>query len=113
EVGRRDHVLTVPNEALRWQPEPSQLAPDVRAAFQKAPQRGRGSEGANNRGVVWVQDGKFVRPVAVRLGLADGARAGGGGGGLEGRVTGDAGAKGGADGGSNPFTPQMFGGKKQ
>jgi HlyD family secretion protein len=125
EVGKRSGALTVSNEALRWKPDVQQVAPDARAAFQKAMQRKQGAEGstappaaagAHNRGVVWVQEGKFVRPVKVKLGLSDGNRTEVVEGDLrEGAavVMGDALTQGGGDGGSNPFAPQMFGGKKQ
>jgi HlyD family secretion protein len=127
EVDRRSDALTVSNEALRWKPDPKQVAPDARAAFAKAMHKREGGEAgkekegdapaaAPNKGVVWVQDGQFVRPVKVKLGLSDGSRTEI----TEGKVeegavivTGDALMQGDGDGGSNPFTPQMFGGKKQ
>jgi HlyD family secretion protein len=128
EVDKRQGALTVSNEALRWKPDLKQVAPDARAAVQKAQSRhppaaqdGQDKDaeastlGAPNKGVVWMQDGQFVRPVKVKLGLSDGARTEITGGDLkEGDevVSGDALVV--ADGGgSNPFAPQMFGGKKQ
>ena len=62
-----------------------------------------------------MQEGQFVKPVKVKLGLSDGNRTEITSGDLqEGAVivSGDALAVG-DEGGSNPFTPQMFGGKKQ
>ncbi len=127
EVDKRSDALTVSNEALRWKPDLKQVAPEARAAFQKAQakhqpaQDGQDKEadlpttGASNKGVVWVQDGQFVRPVKVKLGLSDGARTEVVGGNLK---EGDPVVSGEAlvvsdSGGSNPFAPQMFGGKKQ
>ena len=82
EVGRRRNVLLVPNAALRWQPRPEQIAPDVPpehlpAARQAdtggsaAPPAAEGKPPAN-RGVVWVEDRGRVRPIEVTLGLSDG-----------------------------------------
>jgi HlyD family secretion protein len=125
EVDRRSNALLVSNEALRWKPDPKQVAPDARAAYAKAQQKHAAAEGgqasappaaAQNRGVVWVQDGNFVRPVRVKLGLSDGARTEIVDGDVkEGAVvvSGDALSVSGGDDSSNPFTPQMFGGKKQ
>jgi HlyD family secretion protein len=127
EVARHSDALTVSNEALRWKPDVKQVAPDARAAYQKAMHKRDAAEGgkdkepelsasAPNKGVVWVQDGQFVRPVKVKLGLSDGTRTEITDGKLEEGaviVTGDALAVSEGDNGSNPFAPQMFGGKKQ
>src|SRR5205823_4977210 len=66
EVSRRDNVVTVPNNALRWQPQPEQIVPEARSAGVPGPATKEG------RGVVWVRDGNFVRPVRVHTGLTDG-----------------------------------------
>jgi HlyD family secretion protein len=76
EVSRQHDVLLVPNAALRWYPQPQEVAPDVRAA-QATRERGPhgtdgASEGRSTRGTVWVQDGQFVRPLVVKTGLSDG-----------------------------------------
>jgi HlyD family secretion protein len=129
EVDKRENALTVSNEALRWKPDLKQVAPDARAAYQKAQSKqhagsdGQDKEadqpttgGAANKGVVWVQDGQFVQPVKVKLGLSDGARTEITGGNLkegDAMVSGDALMVADDGGGSNPFAPQMFGGKKQ
>lgn len=57
EVDRRDDALRVPSAALRYRPSPGAIAPGAKEPA-----------GA----VVWVQEGKKVRPVAVTLGLTDG-----------------------------------------
>jgi len=106
EVNRRQDALLVPNSALRWQPETEQVAPDAREAaaalLAQAP-------GAARQRVVWVAEGRFVRPVAVTAGLTDGAateivagavRPG------DAVVTGVAQAAGGSSG-ANPFVPRI------
>jgi HlyD family secretion protein len=126
EVDKRSEVLTVSNEALRWRPDLKQVAPDARGAYAKSQQkRDPAAEGGSpggalptastGKGVVWVPDGPFVRPVRVKLGLSDGTKTEITEGELkEGMnvVSGDALQTGGEDS-SNPFAPQMFGGKKQ
>jgi HlyD family secretion protein len=125
EVSRLPNALLVPNAALRWQPTPEQVAPDARAAYVKSlnrqagapaenPTKGAGKD-ARDHGRVWVQDGSYVRPVKVRIGLSDGVNTEITGGDLQENtpvVIGEAQDNGGG-GVSNPFTPQLFGGKKQ
>jgi HlyD family secretion protein len=127
EVAKRQDTLTVSNEALRWKPDVKQIAPDARAAFQKArakrpAQDGQEKDadappaGPSSKGVVWVEDGPFVRPVKVKLGLSDGARTEILGDSLKENdavVSGDALVVADGGGGGNPFTPQIFGNKKQ
>jgi HlyD family secretion protein len=66
EIDRRAGVVLVPNAALRWQPRPEQVAPEARDVPL------RGSAAAPDRGSVWVQEKRFVRRVAVQVGLSDG-----------------------------------------
>jgi HlyD family secretion protein len=122
QVADHKDVLLVSNEALRWKPQPNQIAPDARKPQGRGGSgkgdgdKGKGgkSDGAN-QGTVWTRDGQYVRPVKVKLGLSDGTKTEIVGGDLEEGatiVTGDA-PQGGADGGTtNPFVPQMFGTKK-
>jgi HlyD family secretion protein len=83
-VDKHENVLTVPNAALRWTPLPTQIAADAREAAAggrkgrsgggKPPEAGGdASSPALARGTVWVQDGAYVRPIRLRLGLSDGA----------------------------------------
>src|SRR5208337_2702293 len=80
KVGRREGVLVVPNAALRWSPLPNQIAPEAGG-------KSRGSRGSSvpanggghgdgspvqARGTIWVQQGRFVQPVHVNVGLTDG-----------------------------------------
>ena len=70
EVARREKALLVPNQALRWQPRPEQVAPDSRSVLAKT---GHPRPTAG-RGVVWVEQKGYVRPVEVQTGLTDGTR---------------------------------------
>jgi HlyD family secretion protein len=81
EIARRSAVVRVPNGSLRWQPTPTQIAPNYRNGpappGDEPPKKtsGKADEGTVNvtrEGRVWVTDGEFVRPVSVRLGLTDG-----------------------------------------
>jgi HlyD family secretion protein len=121
QVDQRKDVLTVSNEALRWKPDIKQVAPDARANYAKSQQKHAAAEASSPtstsaaRGTVWVPEGQFVRPVRVKLGLSDGARTEVIGDDLKDGtnvVTGDAVQVATSDS-SNPFAPQMFGGKKQ
>jgi HlyD family secretion protein len=70
ETARHSNVLQIPNAALRWSPGQEQIAPEFQAALLKdANQNG---EFHNHRGVLWVQDESYVRPIKVRTGLNDG-----------------------------------------
>jgi HlyD family secretion protein len=75
-VGERRDVLIVPNAALRWTPQPEQVAPEFRSTGKKTEKGKKSSPEAGKeektRGVVWVPQGSFVRPVQVALGLNDG-----------------------------------------
>jgi HlyD family secretion protein len=64
EVDRRPDVLRVPNAALRYKPTPAALVGGVSAFTDAMDQAGKG--------VVWVQEGQKVRPIAVTLGSTDG-----------------------------------------
>jgi HlyD family secretion protein len=129
QVDQRKDALLVPNSALRWQPAPAQIAPDVRKRYMQAlqaKQQGITQPGeekdSSHRGTVWALDGAFVRPVKVKIGLSDGVNTeitavmpGELSGELkEGTtiVTGTQ-AKSNGDNTSDPFTPKMFGGGKK
>ncbi len=120
EIDHRQEALRVPNAALRWQPAPQQVAPDVRADFVKTLRAAKGApEGkppekpkdGHDRGRVWVEDGEFVRPVKVRIGLSDGTMTEITGGDLVETtpvVIGETHESANGGGTSNPFTPQLF-----
>ncbi len=71
ELERRPNVLRVPGVALRWTPQPDAVAPEFRKAAARPAARASGGE--PDRGVVWVLEGREVRPLRVRVGLSDGA----------------------------------------
>ena len=80
KTGHRENVLLVPNAALRWTPRPSQIARETRQklhALAEAPKRDRsggpGTGVPQTHGTLWVEEGKFVRPIHVNIGLTDGA----------------------------------------
>jgi HlyD family secretion protein len=85
ELSHRNDVLLVSNAALRWFPLPEQVAPEYRAMAESSARRGGSSGGErqsaepaakadarSRRGMVWVQAGKYVRPIKVQVGLSDG-----------------------------------------
>jgi HlyD family secretion protein len=121
EIERKANALRVPNSALRWQPSPQQVSTEFRAEFAKTLRAASGGGGggqaaaaskkdAHEHGRVWVEDGAFVRPVKVRIGLSDGIMTEITAGELtEGTpvIVGEIHESQGNDT-SNPFTPQMF-----
>ena len=84
-VRKETNVLLVPNAALRWSPSTlAQISPNARSQIQAA-LPGDSSAGTNahsskpgkgmkeNRSVVWVKEGEYVRPVDVKVGTTDGS----------------------------------------
>ena len=126
KIGRRQGVLLVPNAALRWSPRPNQIAPEP-GQTPHAPAGSSIRESAAGfgpmgvplaHGTIWVEQGKFVRPVRVKTGLTDGTltevegkdlteglRA------VVGEATGEAPVGPSTD--RSPFTPQMGRGPRQ
>ena len=85
ELSQRRNVLIVPNAALRWYPQLDQVAPKFRAmADNSGPRDGmdtgeqqKAKPAANtdtrsSQGLLWTQDGSYLRPVKVHVGLTDG-----------------------------------------
>jgi len=125
-IGRRQGVLLVPNAALRWSPRPNQVTPQPgqrprSRASSSNHDSGRGSDtvGAPRvRGTIWVEEGEFVRPIHVNMGLTDGTLTE-----VENKdlaegmrvVVGEATreAQVGPSGERSPFTPQMGRGPRQ
>jgi HlyD family secretion protein len=72
-LNRRTEVLLVPNAALRFRPAAEQVAPGFREAAPRpaADQSGTSAEPAG-RAVLWLPEGEYVRPLAVRVGPSDG-----------------------------------------
>jgi len=126
KIGRRQGVLLVPNAALRWSPRPNQIArePGQTPRSRGGPSsRDSGGESGTisaprTHGTIWVEQGKFVRPVHVTMGLTDGTLTE-----IEGRdltegmrvvvdeATREAAVGPGAE--RSPFTPQMGRGPRQ
>lgn len=136
EVHRCAAVLLVSNAALRFSPSADQVAPQFRDKLDEytGSRSSSGGKHATSRpnlattrpghdggptsrpgaqmtpGVVWVQDGTFVRPIRVRVGLTDGVNTQ-----IEGRdlsegmevVTGVQSADAGGQTATNPFLPKM------
>jgi HlyD family secretion protein len=112
EVQHDTDVLLVPNAALRWNPQPDQVAEGVHT-----PSPG---EGGRRSGTLWVPEGTRVRPMQVHVGPSDAAVTE-----IEGEgvqeglqvVIGDRpleGARAPSNTTTNPFQPQMpFGGRQQ
>lgn len=77
-TSRDENVLLVPNAALRWMPDQTQMAPDARnaATQSQASRPGRSvaqdMDAVQTHGTLWTPDGTFVRPIHVRLGHSDG-----------------------------------------
>jgi len=77
-IGHRQGVLLVPNSALRWSPRPNQIVPNSRQRSRDGSQRRRESTASvqdkrpKEGGLIWVPQGKFVRPIRVTTGLTDG-----------------------------------------
>ena len=98
EVERRENVLLVPSDALRWRPAPQWIAPEVQEKTSSSSQK--------RDGRVWVQDGKFVRPIAVQVGLGDSSQTEISGGNVREGMEVVVGEK--ADEAINPFAPKIF-----
>ncbi len=129
EVARHTSVLTVPNAALRWTPNPQQIAaaphedssgttnPHGEPGGSHSAEHSASSTGASRHGVLWVVAGNGVRPIRVRTGLSDGVVT---------EVQGEALKEGlevvtgerrqdsapSAVGSANPFTPQISRGRQ-
>jgi HlyD family secretion protein len=123
ELSQHNNVLLVPNAALRWAPLPEQIAPKFRPATEGSGRRGGMGSGQqatepaakpaakSSQGTLWTQDGRYVRPIKVTIGLSDGTMT---------EVQGDElkegieiiigeQRQGAADSGTtNPFAPQMM-----
>ncbi len=134
EVEERKDVLLVPNAALRWKPRAEQIVPELRKEIaptlasksgDRDPQNAEASSAEakpaklatdrEDRGRLWVKDGKFVRPLEVQIGATDGTQTEVSGDEVkEGMkvVIGEARGTDLADGDTtNPFAPRLFRGR--
>jgi HlyD family secretion protein len=80
-LSQRHNVLLVPNAALRWTPQPEQIAsesrnrPEMRSTAKEASRSGASAEAGQEEGghgVVWIPHGALVEPIPVRVGMSDG-----------------------------------------
>src|SRR5262249_26433814 len=132
QVAEHNDALLVPNAALRWKPASAeQVAPDAREDYARSLRRKAGERAAaaageakqkpasgkegHDRAALGEQDGPYVRPVKVQIGLSDGAMTEVVKGDLQPGATLVIGENhgGGPEGTTNPFTPQMFGGQRR
>ena len=81
EVYHGTNVLRVPNAALRWKPQTSQIAPDMRDAVAPAASKtvdskdgsSAESEASQEHGTLWLaSEAGIVRPLEVLVGHSDG-----------------------------------------
>jgi HlyD family secretion protein len=123
ELDRRHNVLLVPKAALSWSPQPQLVVPEFRTATGESNGNGdhpenqpssrktaRSAVEGRHAGVVWVPQGNLVRPVAVEIGLSDGAQTEISGDALqEGQpvIIGEKRAASAETAAANPFTPQL------
>lgn len=85
EIARHNDVLMAPNAALRWSPQPQQIAPEFREAAASGEKHRGGRSGPGfsatetgqtetRLGTLWVKDeGDYLRPYRVQTGLSDGS----------------------------------------
>jgi HlyD family secretion protein len=82
EVETRKGVLSVPNAALRWQPDVQNIVPNAREEIalllsRRMPARGGAARTVSASrdeptGLLWIRQGDLVLPIKVRIGLSDG-----------------------------------------
>jgi HlyD family secretion protein len=124
-VDECSNALLVPNAALRWRPKSEQVAEEFRADYEQVKRRkavaaenNPAAANSHGRATVWVEDNGFARPIKIRTGLTDGnmtevAEV------VKGELTPDTplivgqNQSSSASGTVNPFTPKVFGSKKQ
>jgi HlyD family secretion protein len=83
DVEKRENALLVPSAALRWQPRPEDVVSEERSSVALAPSSERFPDADQSKrahpprdheaaGVLWIQQGDYVKPVRVTIGLSDG-----------------------------------------
>jgi len=111
-IQKQSNTLMVPNAALRWSPSSlAEISPSARSSIQDASADPAPAPSKQAQaGVIWLQDGAYVRPIEVKTGVSDGASTAVSGDGLqEGAivvVSEDAPAAQGAT--DNPFLPRII-----
>jgi HlyD family secretion protein len=84
-IDEKKDVQLVSNAALRWRPALAHVHPDYRSAYEQSLKRkavaaetgtkpvgDAAKERQQNRGMVWIEQDGFVRPIKVLTGLTDG-----------------------------------------
>ena len=64
-LAKRNQVLTVPNAAFRFMPDPAMVPAEFHKNLEVKFKRGERQ--------IWIRDGKVMRPVTVKTGLTDGS----------------------------------------
>jgi HlyD family secretion protein len=92
DVEKRENALLVPSAALRWQPRAEDVVSEERSRValahgQRLPVPEESKQAPPRRdhqatGVLWIQQGEYVKPVRVTIGISDGLMAEVSGGGL-------------------------------
>lgn len=79
-VAEKKNALLVPNAALRWTPQPDQIAPAFRPQTKKgkgkkSPEPEAAAKGKSElaAGTLWVVNSAYVQPLKVRVGPTDGS----------------------------------------
>ncbi len=78
-LATRHDVLLVPNAALRWLPQPDQIAPAFRDKYPAAEGAAGSGAAAKGRkpelglGTLWIPDDSYVQPLQVQVGVSDGS----------------------------------------
>ena len=73
EIARATGVLLVPNGALRWKPKPEEIAPAFRLTLKDhTAEKETSGPKVTGKGVVWVLEDPYVRPIPVRTKMSDG-----------------------------------------
>jgi len=113
EIEERKDVLMVPNAALRFQPLKTQV---LQSSGEEQPAH-VALDDNREFGTIWVQEGQFVRPIDVVVGMTDGVSTEVSGEGLKEGLDVAIGQKRSAGGGAsevnNPFAPPRFRGGKR
>jgi HlyD family secretion protein len=112
EIEERKNVFMVPNAALRFQPLKTQV---LQSTEEEAPSQ-LAADDNREFGTIWVQEGQFVRPIDVVVGMTDGVSTEITGEGIEEGLDVAIGQKRAAAGAAevnNPFAPPRFRGGKR
>ena len=71
-IKEQSNVLLVPNAAVHWQPSLGLIDPEFRSLLLPAETFAKDASTEQSKHVIWMKNGKKVRPMEVRIGLSDG-----------------------------------------